>query len=365
MDTCAALSATQCYATAGCWYDSFKGACRLNATSHPCAARKTSLDCYTATDSAGNKMCQVQGTCVSPCTTCGECIKGVHAAVSALTGNPNITISAPVVAATLSSYCSAAGYSALQCAALSTSVLTSPGGNLGLRPARVCKALGACNGACQVRSPSLPAGAAKVNVSLCSSDGTTAGSPVGATNITIPTGACRSDTDCAGVTGKTFCDYSNGTLVTSACMCRDGDDACVTMGTCISQCDLPGTRAFLAEVNSAIKTCTADSGCAATEQCSASADCVTYTCDGVLGLRATDCSGVHFRRLPDCQRGLSCKCSLCYPTPCGPKVQRRASELTAPPCPHSSPRRVHAQGAHHDLRHSGRQWQGHQCHPVH
>jgi hypothetical protein len=70
---------------------------------------------------------------------------------------------------------------------------------------------------------------------------------------------------------------------------RDGDDTCISLGTCISQCDLPGTRAFLAEVTQAIKACAADGDCAASEQCSPDPNCVTYTCDGVAGLQKTVC----------------------------------------------------------------------------
>jgi hypothetical protein len=147
------------------------------------------------------------------------------------------------------------------------------------------------------------------------------------------------------VTGRTFCDFSNSTAVTSACMCRcaplpalqapcrgpapgpcapgcswrrearctarsqpgtahhlsacrDGDDSCITLGACISQCDLPGTRAFLAEVTQAIKTCSVDGDCAASEQCSPDASCVTYTCDGVTGLQKTACDSEPPRCLP-------------------------------------------------------------------
>jgi hypothetical protein len=162
VDTCGALTAAQCSAAGGCWYDAHAASCRLNSTSHACAAFTSPVDCYSAADAAGNKMCQAESTCTSPCTQCGQCIASAYAAVSALTSNPNITVTASNVAAALATFCASHGYGSLQCAALNTLVLTSPNGALGLRPARVCKALGACTQPCQVFPPSAPSATTKV-----------------------------------------------------------------------------------------------------------------------------------------------------------------------------------------------------------
>ncbi len=167
VDTCGALTATQCSAAAGCWFDDHAAACRLNATSHPCAAFTSPIDCYSAADANGNKICQVENTCTSACTQCGQCIAGAYAAVAALTSNPNITVTSTNVAAAVASFCASAGYGTLQCAALNSLVLTSPDGALGLRPARVCKALGACTQPCQVFPPSMPSADVKVRRRAC------------------------------------------------------------------------------------------------------------------------------------------------------------------------------------------------------
>jgi hypothetical protein len=42
-------------------------------------------------------------------------------------------------------------------------------------------------------------------------------------------------------------------------------------------------------VTQAIKACSVDGDCTASEQCSPDASCVTYTCDGVTGLQKTAC----------------------------------------------------------------------------
>ncbi len=248
------------------------------------------MGCTSATDAAGNKQCQVENTCFSPCTTCGQCIKNVYDAIQPLTSNANITVTASDVASALATYCAAAGYSDVACTGLNKLVMTSPGGQLGLRPARVCQALGACYGACKVLPPSSAAATVKVDTNLCSADGTVSSAAVGATSFTIPNGKCRSDTDCTA-SDASFCDYSNSSAVSSSCMCVDGNDGCITLGVCISQCELPGIKAFLAEVDAAITTCTTNDNCAAGEECTAATDCVDYTCTPSAGLTTVACSG--------------------------------------------------------------------------
>jgi hypothetical protein len=130
----------------------------------------------------------------------------------------------------------------------------------------------------------------QVDTSLCAADGTSASAAVGATSFTIPAGKCRSDTDCTAADAK-FCDYSNGSSVSSSCMCQEGNDACITLGVCISQCELPGIKAFLAEVASAVKTCLTNANCGAGEVCEVVDNCVDYTCDPTSGLTTVACSG--------------------------------------------------------------------------
>lgn len=189
------------------------------------AADKFICNCDSA---KGSDTCKPLGSCaLQPCKACEACVQAMQLFPAIVKD----VFKSDAVAAQFQSFCVGSGRNYLACTTAAAAIADSTGGNLGRRPAAICRALAECSttlGSCNV---SAVAGAAAQPLDLCTTTGVASGAgvdgvwPVGQ----APIGACLADASCTGQ--GMFCSMASPRR---ACSCQSGSgaDSCVAMGSC-------------------------------------------------------------------------------------------------------------------------------------
>jgi hypothetical protein len=181
------------------------------------------------------------------CSGCQECIDTFGYLASNI---PDAATAAEITEAVLAT-CNEAAYDASKCQQAAAAVAASMQGNIGRRPAAVCRRLGAC-------APGAPCNVTVVSsvtrqvvtamVDECTIDGVVNGAPAGG-NMTsgLAAGQCWKDSDC----GKAqLCErYGNSPVL---CSCKGGVDSCTPVGTCADFCSSNEAHRAVASINAKV-----------------------------------------------------------------------------------------------------------------
>jgi hypothetical protein len=221
------------------------GTCRVTADCKSadlqCGAAPTTERCV-CNSTTGIDQCELLRACeLTPCAKCRNCFAAAHTFAA---GQQSQT-SASAVSAAFKSLCVGQGKTLEACNAFAVEIEASYQGNLGKRPALICRKMGECAAALSATNCTLiPANnvtnataITAADLTLCSSNGVSATAlvpGVSASNASVPADKCTEAVPCSQATGVFGCSYISPEV---QCKCDDatGTDTCVPLGQCVEE----------------------------------------------------------------------------------------------------------------------------------
>lgn len=221
------------------------GTCRVTADCKSaelqCGAAPTTERCV-CNSTTGVDQCELLGACeLTPCAKCRNCF----VAARTFAAVQQAQTSSAAVAAAFTTFCVGQGQTPEACNSFAVEIEASYQGNLGKRPALICRKMGDCAAALSAANCTLIAANNATNATaitaadlrLCSSNGVNASAlvpGVSASNASVPADKCTEAAPCSPAAGVFGCSYLTPEV---QCKCDDatGADTCVPLGQCVEE----------------------------------------------------------------------------------------------------------------------------------
>jgi hypothetical protein len=229
------------------------GTCRVTydcrSTDLQCGATPPTERCV-CNSTTGQDQCELLGACeLTPCARCRNCFT----AARTFAAGQQAQTSSAAVAAAFRTFCTGQGKTLEDCSGFAMEIEASHQGNLGKRPALICRKMGECTAQISTTNCTLiPANnvtnataITAMHLTLCSSNGVDAAAlvpGVSASNASVPADKCTEAAPCSQAKGVFGCSYLTPE-VQCKCDAATGVDTCVPLGQCVEEsCSGAGTR---------------------------------------------------------------------------------------------------------------------------